>query len=56
MKIYKENSSNKFIKISEKDFNQIIYDIENLCDNLHSYCTSNEAYNSLLKGVDKEGR
>ncbi len=56
MKIYKETSSDKFIKISKDDYDNIIFDIENLCDNLHSYCTSNVAYNSLFKGVDKEGR
>lgn len=56
MKIYKETSSDKFIKISENDFNDIILDIEILCNKLHSYCTSDKAYRNMSNVVDKEGR
>lgn len=56
MRIYKETSSNKLVKISENDFNEIILDIEILCDKLHSYCTSDNAYRSMSNVVDKEGR
>lgn len=56
MKIYKEQSSDKFVKISEDDYNEIIFDIEILCNKLHSYCTSDKAYRSMSDVVNKEGR
>ena len=56
MRIYKETSSDKFVKISENDFNKIIFDIETLCDKLHSYCTSNNAYRNMSDVATKEGR
>lgn len=56
MRIYKEQSSNKFIKISENDFNNIISDMEILYSKLHSYCTSDKAYRNMSDVVDKEGR
>ena len=56
MRIYKEQSSDKFIKISENDFNDIILDIEILCDKLHSYCTSNNSYSNMSVIIDKEGK
>lgn len=49
MRIYKEqNSKNEFI--------DIVNELTALTKKLQEYCTSDEAYNSLLKGVDKEGR
>ncbi len=56
MRIYKEQSSNEFVKINKSDFDTIIFDIEILCDKLHSYCTSDNAYRSMSNVVDKEGR
>lgn len=56
MRIYKEQSSDKYVKISDNDFNNIISDIESLCDKLHSYCTSNKAYRNMSDVVNKEGR
>lgn len=56
MRIYKETSSGKFIKIPEKDFNNIISDMELLYSRLHSYCTSDKAYRNMSDVVNKEGR
>lgn len=56
MRIYKEQSSDKFVKINKSDFDTIIFDIEILCDKLHSYCTSKESYRNMSDVVNKEGR
>lgn len=49
MRIYKEENS-------KEEFDDIVKELIVLTKKLRSYCTSNVAYNSLFKGVDKEGR
>lgn len=56
MKIYKEQSSDGYLLISMSTIDSIASDIEKLCAELHSYCTSDESYRRMCDNVDKEGR
>lgn len=49
MRIYKEQNS-------KDEFVNIVNELISLTKKLRSYCTSNDAYNSLLSSIDKEGR
>ena len=49
MRIYKEENS-------KEEFANIVNELIRLTKKLCSYCTSDEAYNSLLNSIDKEGR
>lgn len=49
MRIYKEENS-------KEEFDDIVKGLIVLTKKLRSYCTSNDAYNSLLSSIDKEGR
>ncbi len=49
MRIYREQNS-------REEFADIVKELMALTKKLRSYCTSDEAYNSLLNNVDREGR
>lgn len=49
MRIYKEENS-------KEEFDDIVKGLIVLTKKLRSYCTSNEAYNSLLNNKNKGGR
>lgn len=49
MRIYKEQNSTK-------EFNNIVKELIALTKKLCSYCTSDEAYNSLQNNMNGEGR
>lgn len=49
MRIYSEQNS-------KDEFVNIVNELIKLTNKLRSYCTSDDAYNSLLNTIDKEGR
>lgn len=49
MRIYKEENS-------RDEFSNIVKELMTLTKKLHSYCTSDEAYNSLQNNMNREGR
>ena len=49
MRIYKEQNSTE-------EFNNIVKALIALTKKLRSYCTSNEAYNSLQNNMNREGK
>ena len=49
MRIYKEENSTE-------EFNNIVKELMALTKKLRSYCTSDEAYNSLKNNMNREGR
>lgn len=49
MRIYKEENSTE-------EFNNIVKELMALTKKLRSYCTSDEAYNSLQNNMNREGR
>lgn len=49
MRIYKEQNSTE-------EFNNIVKELIALTKKLCSYCTSDEAYNSLQNNMNREGK
>ncbi len=49
MRIYKEENS-------RDEFSNIVKELMTLTKKLCSYCTSDEAYNSLQNNMNREGR
>lgn len=54
MRIYNEQKSTE--EFNNEEFNNIVKALIALTKKLRSYCTSDEAYNSLQNNMNREGR